>query len=171
LIVPLGGLLYFIGNITENAALKVLVIQRPRTPRESYVGIVLSIDGDGTAIAARILLRRTEASNDIMAGVGPPIDVELAREEIGDIDLDKIRNRIPFELEEATPVFMDLKGRDSELDNDQLVMEVRQALLRDERPLFRYKSKDGREFNPADDKFYTFNSALTIWHGGPRPPK
>jgi hypothetical protein len=166
LVLPAGErLLYFLGSVVDNNALKIIVLERPRSPRDSYVGLIVCIDDDGSVVAGRVLMKKTAFTNDVEAGIGPPIDVEEARHELGDEDLDKIRNRISFKVEDGQPVFYD----GQKLSTPQLVTRVREVLQTDGKPLFTYGTPDGDEFNPADELFYTFNAALTIWRSGEKP--
>jgi len=160
IVIPRGDLLYFIGDIIGNSALKLLVLNRPSTASRTYVGMVLCVDEDRTQIAARILVKECDFVSDTEAAVAPPMDVEAARAELGDTDLDKIRNRIPFEIEDGNPVL----EAGAAIDAKQLREDTRDALMIDGKPLFM--TRNNRPFNPADGSHYTFNAALAMWRRG-----
>jgi hypothetical protein len=89
-ILPMGNVLHFIGEMDHGKALKFMTIERTARPQKWYEGLVLSFDGYREPIAARFVMRRTEASRFQDAGIGI-VDEEAIAEEIAEFR-DELRN-------------------------------------------------------------------------------
>ena len=150
MVVPFSQQTAFIGHSDNGHYSKVMVF-RNSNPQNTHRGLVISEEPED-AIAARVLMKRSEFtdSRNTFTGKVPVSDVEL-----GDDDLESIRNRIPFILE--SPVF-DEQGRP--IGQDEIVEKIG-GLMRDvETSAPKLSQENGDPFNPAADRFYTFNSAL-----------
>lgn len=154
-IIPGRSYMYCLGAMRQHEAVKVMLIKRPSGRGAPKLrGLTLSMD-DEMPIAARVLLKKTSADHHTKAGIGI-YDLDDLREELGE-DLDKLRNRVEFELEDSPPVLF--KGK--EITQDRMVAEVASHFMSpDGTPLL---TKDGEEFNPAAHDGYTFNSALKVY--------
>lgn len=150
MVVPFSQQTAFIGHSDNGHYSKVMVF-RNSNPQNTYRGLVISEEPED-AVAARVLMKRSDHtdSRNTFTGKIPVSDVGLNED-----DLESIRNRIPFILE--GPVFDDL-GRP--IGQDEIVEKVG-GLMRDvDTGIPKLTQDKGDPFNPAADRFYTFNSAL-----------
>ena len=149
-VVPFSQQTAFIGHSDNGHYSKVMVF-RNSNPQNTYRGLVISEEPED-AVSARVLLKRSEFtdSRNTFTGKIPVSDVGLSND-----DLDSIRNRIPFILE--GPVY-DAQRRP--IGQDEIVEKIG-GLMRDvDTSEPKLTLEDGDPFNPAADRFYTFNSAL-----------
>jgi len=146
----LASKLYLIGNLEEGAALEVVALSNFSVGRQIVSGLILTPSAAGENLAARITMVPT---------VTPPDEADLGRKSYADIkselgNLDEtITNTVAFSL--VKPIFLD-----NEAVSQSLMVEQVSKLLRNEHGKPRLTYEDGREFNPASSREYTYNSAL-----------
>jgi hypothetical protein len=155
IIIPMKSGLYLLGQVGNGRGLKVMFMPDKRDdherPMEDFQGLMLSFDENDGPIAARFVMTPSDCMNHADAGCGI-WPIQKLRQEIGPDNLRNIRNRVEFNLEGA--LMLGLSG----LTQDAMVEETERRMLGDgaETSL----TLDGKPFNPADSRFYTFNSAL-----------
>lgn len=157
IVLPVGQWLYLIGAIEHDAGLKIIVVKRPSVPGPDYDGLILCLD-KGDAVTARMLLVRASEGDLAEAPLGPT-DVATVRKRLGDHELNRIRNFIPFKVEDDRPV--KLNGAPVK----DLVKAVR-TQLEGAGAVFTFGEDE--EFNPADDEHYTYNAGLKMYQEGER---
>ncbi len=152
IVVPMRQGVYFVGEIDDGAALKMMVFRRPNRAVDRYLGLVLTLGSFQEPITARIVMKRTNLTHHRSAGVGV-FPEKLMQGEISDIARE-LRNRIPFKLSD------DLTLDDWPCDQGKMVTLIADLLSPNGVP--RLKTKDGVPFNPAADRHYTYNAALRL---------
>jgi hypothetical protein len=152
------GLVYFLGTIGHTGALKVMAMEAPPQPQDTYVGIGLSTDEDGRAMTSRFLLKRSQATKDSEANIGE-LTLADARTAIGDEGIDKIRNRIEFHHDPG----LDIRVNGRAIKADKLESELMFALRKPKGGGFTFTLGEDVEFNPLDPQYFSFNAALVSW--------
>lgn len=150
IVLPFSQQTAFFGH-SDNGSFSKVMVFRNRLPQNLYRGLLISDEPDDDAVAARVLMKKSDVSDSRETNLGKvhPSDTDLTVDEV-----EGIRNKVPFVLED--PVKNE-QGRT--LDQDEIVQHIGSLMQNIEgRP--RMTIKDGELFNPASDKFYTFNSAL-----------
>ena len=136
----------FIGNLDSGSSLKVMTFENARTPVDLFRGILVTSDSREGSLASRFIMKRTDSTDHTMANTGGR-EIECFREELNAEEINLLRNRIDFSLEDE---LQDKQG--GKVSQEQMVHLAGQIGLK--------KKKTGNPFNPALDKDYTFNSAL-----------
>lgn len=153
IILPFHGAYAFVGSVDKGEGIEVVTFRRRRFASEICDGLMLTLDDEGSPVAGRLSLSRTDARNDEEAGTGilEVSDLDEATRKIAD----RCRNRMRFTLERKV-LYEErrLEARD--------VVTLVQDLLIDEDGKSTLKHDDGSDFNPASTDEYTFNVALTI---------
>lgn len=157
MVLPFAKQLLFIGQSDGGEAPKIMSIAESK-PQNDYSGLLLSFEPDGDMVACRFLMCRTkDIQHHDKAGTGPK---KISESGLTNEQIDKIRNRIPFVLENGIE---DENG--NEIEQREMVTLVASLLLRKGRSgnhLLNMKAATAAKplFNPADHEHYTFNAAL-----------
>lgn len=154
-----GREVVFWGQVDAGLSSETIVFENLVEAQDRYFGLQITNDPEYGTVAARTLLKRTDVTyhSDAMTG---RISVEQAQSELGDDGIDRVRNEIPFSLEQDV-----ISSDGVVLSQSELVGLVGSALRFGRDPAghpSRLRFEDGREFNPADSVHYTFNSSLRI---------
>jgi hypothetical protein len=145
-VLAMGRAVYFFGQIGDGAGLKMIAVPTFDDPEhKAYPGLILAMDEDGTPIAGRCVLVRTD--DDPSSGGGQILD-ERSSDDEGLNYRAQFQNRMKFTLDS------EILFEGDPIDQGAMVHMVRNLL----KGKFTYK--DGRPFNPADTIHYTFNVAL-----------
>ncbi len=80
IILPMGSVLHFLGEIDSGKGLKIMTIERPERPRHWYSGLLMSFDGAKTPIISRFVIRRVEDANHQGVDIGIHDEASLAKE-------------------------------------------------------------------------------------------
>lgn len=141
----------FLGHTDFGGSLKVLSFSNAKRPVNCYHGLLLTNDPDDGSLTSRFLMVRTKIANHVDAQTGPVgiADLKLSLEKKW---IDRLRNRIRFELEDS---IFDAEG--NVVEQKDMVALVERRLVEGSKPLLRFVKGS---FNPADDRHYTYNSAL-----------
>ncbi|MEM8862826.1 MAG: hypothetical protein AAGD96_31330, partial [Chloroflexota bacterium] len=118
-----------------------------------YLGLMSTTEADGTIVSAKMFFTISAFDHHKEAKSQDYSLEELNSDESA--KLDKIRNRIVFKLEE------DLFGENGQkIEQDEISRIIDRYVVDNNK--IKISTKDGKPFNPADDKHYTFNSALIL---------
>ncbi len=113
----------------------------------------MTSDDDDELVSARFVMKRTDVDNHVDAGTGIYPLSKMSSETAGLID--ELRNRIPFRLEKK------IRRGKKLIEQEDLAQETLKAF--EQKGGAPILDENDRVFNPASDKEYTFNAALTIW--------
>jgi hypothetical protein len=161
IVLPMRNMTYLVGEVDGGAGLKVVAMRDLSAVRTRYEGMILSLDDDLSAVAARIVLVPTDIKSS------KEVDIGIKKErKLGD-EVKSLRpflkNFIDFSLND------DVFWEGHKTDQQEMVVEVGKA-LRDAKGKPRLTDSSGSEFNPAATKNYTFNAALRMWTSGGEKP-
>lgn len=166
IVLPMGRSTYLIGSLDGGAGLQIFKFSQMHRGKDlqaddaALPGLVMSFDAPGTSVVARALLVPCDAETPEAAGCGK-LDFDIALEEIGPHQLEKLRNRIDFDTENNITlngtVLTRGKVRDLTLEAVRAHLDGSQI---DFSPLTAGEGEEPKEFNPAATDHYPFNSAL-----------
>ncbi|MBN4046445.1 hypothetical protein JYU02_00425 [bacterium AH-315-P15] len=142
----------FMGSVDHGDSLEAILLRKQRYAQSSYDGLILTIDDEGSPVASRIVLVRTNKSSDEEIGSGI-----YNLSEIDDLSLDilnRIRNRVHFKLES------ELRYRGRKKTQGQVLSLIADLLSDGDKHLL--VDDRGQPFNPAAEEHYTYNSALGL---------
>lgn len=158
-VLKFGREIVFFGQSDKGESVKTLVFNHASAPQDRYTGLVLTNEPDGSTVAARFVMQRTDVEHHSGAGTGCyPLHHEAI--ELNEVGKQRLRNRIPFTLEQDL-----IDGDGGIVSQKTMVVKMEEFLSKGRLPDGRslaLKLADGEFFNPADHEFYTFNSALKI---------
>lgn len=80
IILPMGSVLHFVGEIDRGKGLKIMTIERPDRHKFWYSGLLQSFDGATVPIASRFVIRQTEDVTHDTVGIGIYDEADLAEE-------------------------------------------------------------------------------------------
>jgi hypothetical protein len=152
--IAISNKLYLIGNVGEGSGIETIAISNVSHTRNTMTGLSMSISIKSELLTSRIVFRRI--SNPLTYDDVGLKRFDDLREELKDLKdfREMIANTIEFTLTR------ELKLDGKEIEQADMVAEVGKLLTRPKgEPRFKY-GDDGKAFNPADSKQYTFNSAL-----------
>tara|TARA_R110002110_G_scaffold415168_1_gene648240 strand:- start:5795 stop:6655 length:861 start_codon:yes stop_codon:yes gene_type:complete len=150
IVLPLSQQTVMLGQSDSGSYAKVLVI-RKSLPQDLYRGLLISDEPDEEAVASRFMMKRSKFSDSRETITGK---ISLQDSGLTPQEVDDIRNKIPFSLEDEVH---NAQGR--MLTQDEVVQLVG-TLMQDVDGFPKLTIRDDELFNPAADKFYTFNAAL-----------
>lgn len=145
-VLAMGKAVYLLGEVDRGAGLKVIAVPHLEAGHDSYPGLILAMDEDFSAVTGRCVLVPLGPDDD--PGQTGILDERASTDPwLKDLKA-QIKNRINFTLD--AELFYD----GNPIDQDAMVHEVRRLLGG------KFTYADGREFNPAATRHYTFNAAL-----------
>jgi hypothetical protein len=151
IVLPLAQQTVFLGQSDNGSYSKLMVIRNTVVPQDVYRGLLISDEPDEDAVAARFIMKATDVSDSRETNTGKLL---LKDSGLDSKDIDSIRNRVPFILEDEVH-----NEHGKLLSQDEIVQRVG-YLMQDSEGFPKLTIREDELFNPAADKFYTFNAAL-----------
>lgn len=153
---------FLLGVIGDGDALKTIYLSNAGATRKSFKGGTMSTSGS-KIISGRLLMKETVVSDSRMLSEAGrlAIGTHALRDvgpELGGM-VETLRNRIGFNVER--PIMMKRKTDYELVGQADMVAATNTALRDGTKPIFIFED-DGQPFNPAEDRHYTFNSALSL---------